>query len=136
MSSFTKPFKVKVHNQQLKDKPFEVADSFYYYPDIYPNIIINIPVGYRTDFASIPRVFWSILPPVGRYSKAAVVHDYLIDETDIDIKKINKIFLEAMEVLGVNIVTRHIIYASVQFYSKFGKYISNGVRKLINKELK
>jgi len=38
-----------------------------------------VPAGYRTDFASIPRVVWSLLPPVGRSGKAAVIHDWLCD---------------------------------------------------------
>ena len=45
---------------------------------------ITVPAGYRTDFASIPRpmtrMVWSLLPPVGRSGKAAVIHDWLCDE--------------------------------------------------------
>src|SRR5690348_12260167 len=39
--------------------------------------LIRVPVGFVTDFASVPRFFWRVLPPTGRYGKAAVVHDYL-----------------------------------------------------------
>lgn len=39
--------------------------------------IIRVPAGFVTDFASIPRAFWVVLPPTGKYGKAAVVHDYL-----------------------------------------------------------
>lgn len=38
---------------------------------------VTVPPGFVTDFASIPRVFWSILRPDGEYAYAAVVHDYL-----------------------------------------------------------
>ena len=38
---------------------------------------IVIPKGFITDFASVPRIFWSVIPPVGKYCGAAVVHDYL-----------------------------------------------------------
>ena len=31
---------------------------------------------FMTDFASIPRPLWSILPQWGRYGNAAVVHDF------------------------------------------------------------
>ena len=31
-----------------------------------------VPAGFETDFASIPRIFWRLLPPVGRYGKAAL----------------------------------------------------------------
>jgi len=42
--------------------------------------LITVPAGYRTDFASIPRLVWPLLPPVGRGGKAAIIHDWLCDE--------------------------------------------------------
>lgn len=41
-----------------------------------PSGALVIPAGFVTDFASIPRYLWPILPPVGAYDRAAVVHDY------------------------------------------------------------
>jgi hypothetical protein len=38
---------------------------------------ISVPVGFVTDFASIPRGLWIALPRDGDYVWAAVVHDYL-----------------------------------------------------------
>ena len=32
---------------------------------------ITVPAGYRTDFASIPRLVWPLPPPVARSGKAA-----------------------------------------------------------------
>ena len=38
--------------------------------------LIKIPVGRRTDLASIPRIFWSILPKDDRdYLESAIIHD-------------------------------------------------------------
>jgi hypothetical protein len=39
--------------------------------------LICIPKGFVTDLASIPRLFWTLLPPDGPWVKAAVIHDYL-----------------------------------------------------------
>ena len=63
---------------------------------------ITVPAGHRTDFASIPRVLWPLLPPVGRTGKAAVIHDWLCDEHphSVDHKMAADIFNEAMTVLG------------------------------------
>lgn len=36
---------------------------------------LTAPAGMTTDFASIPRVFWPVLPPDGEYAFAAVIHD-------------------------------------------------------------
>ena len=38
-----------------------------------------IPKGYKTDFASIPRLLWPLLPPHGRMANAAIVHDFAYD---------------------------------------------------------
>jgi len=38
---------------------------------------VTVPVGFVTDFASIPRSLWTALPRDGDYVWAAVVHDYL-----------------------------------------------------------
>lgn len=39
---------------------------------------IVVPAGFVTDYASIPQAMWSFgLGPHGRYSRAALVHDYL-----------------------------------------------------------
>src|SRR2546428_11062192 len=36
---------------------------------------IDVAVGFQTDFATIPRPFWIILPQWGRYGNATVIHD-------------------------------------------------------------
>jgi hypothetical protein len=38
---------------------------------------VIVPVGFDTDLASIPRPFWPLFPPSGRYAPAAVLHDWL-----------------------------------------------------------
>lgn len=127
MSSFTKPFKVIVHNVKLKKKPFEVDESFEYFSKLYDGYTINIPKGYRTDFASVPRIFWSIVPPVGSYSKACVVHDWLLTNKDahnLDIDAINKILKEAMGVLGVNKFYIFLIYTPVNLFWKIKRIFS------------
>lgn len=37
---------------------------------------ITVPQGFITDFASVPRVLWWLIPPIGkRYMHAAAAHD-------------------------------------------------------------
>ena len=38
---------------------------------------VEVPTGFVTDFASIPRVFWSVLRPDGEYTYPAIIHDFL-----------------------------------------------------------
>jgi len=37
-----------------------------------------VPAGFCTDFASVPRVFVWLFPRFGRYTPAAVLHDWLV----------------------------------------------------------
>lgn len=94
---------------------------------------ISVPVDFITDFASIPRAFWSILPPTGRYGKAAVIHDFLyiqanakIPGTEIEIVKAmaDRIFYDAMGVLGVPQWQRVVMYTAVSMFGRgnFGNY--------------
>jgi len=76
--------------------------------------VIEVPAGFVTDFASIPQSLWNILPPHGRYSSPAVLHDYLYwvqacskDEADLA-------FLYAMEEQSVPFATRMAVYAGVR----------------------
>jgi hypothetical protein len=39
--------------------------------------VVTVPAGFVTDFASIPRLFWTLIPKLGPYNMAAVIHDYL-----------------------------------------------------------
>ena len=38
---------------------------------------ITVPAGFRTDLASVPRFLWAFIPPMGRYTQAVVVHDWM-----------------------------------------------------------
>lgn len=38
---------------------------------------IVVPVGFRTDFASVPRSLQWLAPSTGKYTLAAILHDYL-----------------------------------------------------------
>jgi hypothetical protein len=83
--------------------------------------VIIIPAGTYTDFASIPRGLRWLIPRVGDHGKAAVVHDYLCDQCNRGIgtrKRADRIFIEAMEELGVGWLKRRIMYAGVRAYSK------------------
>lgn len=44
---------------------------------------IKVPMGFRTDFASIPRLIKFWLNPVGKVRPAALVHDFLYNKRGI-----------------------------------------------------
>lgn len=80
-----------------------------------------IPENFESDGASVPRIFWSIFPPWGQYAEAAVLHDYHYRVPNFYIKKQDAdfIFLLGMKSLGVNIISRRLIYWAVKYLGIF-----------------
>jgi hypothetical protein len=78
----------------------------------------EVPVHQGTDFASVPRVFVWFIPRYGRYTKAAILHDYLC-RVAVPANRISRIdadgiFRQAMRELGVAFVRRWIMWAAVR----------------------
>lgn len=91
------------------------------------NMWVTVPAGYLTDGASVPRLFWNIIPPWGRYGAATTVHDVLCEyltimvdgkPTAITRSDADNILREAMLVLGVHPATAWTIYTAVAAYRK------------------
>ena len=58
--------------------------------------MLVIPVGFVTDFASVPRLFWSAISPIGHYNLASVIHDFFYTYKTVGRKVADKEFLEWM----------------------------------------
>ena len=94
--------------------PFGFEDSF--------GRQIWVPVDTLTDLASIPRLLWAIYPPFGRYTRGAVLHDWLYTRGDIQGVPITKrqadaVFYEAMRCGGVRITLAWAIWAMVAAFA-------------------
>jgi hypothetical protein len=93
---------------------FELAEPFRYESRIG---WIEVPAGFHTDGASIPRVFWNILSPFGDYFPAALVHDFMYSKASKWLttrEQADLIFLDAMYDVGVGWLTRHTIHRAVR----------------------
>jgi hypothetical protein len=77
---------------------------------------ITVPVGMITDFASVPRLFWNILPPFGTYLGPAVVHDYLYHSHIVTRKNADYAFLRAMTAIGVTKWKRWVMFYTVRLF--------------------
>lgn len=134
MSSFTRfdtTLKIEYlleHNNKNNVECWLLLDGFRFYSDrVITNkrIWVEVPRGFISDGASVPRLLWSWIPPLGRYGQAAVLHDYLrvvkefrVEGTDnihyVTTKESDDLFLEAMEVLKVGWFKRNIMYLAVR----------------------
>lgn len=122
MSKFTSPLIVS----PLPDgKRWKLIESFSYYVGKQSGlnnhgIIIEVPKGFVTDFASIPKIFWSILGhPMGKYAAAAVLHDFMYFLKTFSRKISDQIFENAMKILKVPKWKRKIIYYAVRVGGKW-----------------
>jgi len=78
-------------------------------------VSITVPKGFVTDFASIPQPFWSFgLSPSGRYSRAAIIHDYLYWTQACTRLEADNILVIAMKESMVPESTRNTIYRGVR----------------------
>jgi hypothetical protein len=75
-----------------------------------------VPEGFETDFASVPRFFWRLFPPTGKYGKAAVVHDFLYRTGKLTRRECDAVFYNAMKSLGVRFFTRWSMWGAVRLF--------------------
>lgn len=99
--------------------PFTLTDVLTYVTNIDHRGTFSVPVGFKTDLASVPRAFWRVLPPIGKYDAAAVLHDYLYQGAILNLGSVTRaqadaVLNEAMGVLGVKGWQRYIIYTGVR----------------------
>lgn len=116
MSTFTTPLLL----EYVDGRTWRLTAEFDFVSETLERIV-RVPVGFRTDFASIPRVFWSVLPPTGAYGKAAVVHDDLYRNPEMVTPRVSRLQAdrtlgEGMIALSVPWLTRQIIYWGVRLF--------------------
>jgi hypothetical protein len=86
-----------------------------------------VPRSFVTDFASVPRFLHWLVLPYGAYTRAAVLHDYLIDERinnldpalRVTSRDTDGIFRRVMQDLDVPFAKRWIMWAAVRAAALF-----------------
>lgn len=77
---------------------------------------IVVPRGFVTDFASVPRIFWTFFPRHGEYTRAAIVHDFLYWEQKCTREQADELFDIVMAGTHVDSTSRFTIYAAVRVW--------------------
>lgn len=106
----------KVVVEQRDDENWSVREPFTYTGKTETFLV---PVGAETDFASVPRIFVWFLPRYGRYTLAAILHDYLWRERastgSMEYIDADGTFRRAMRELDVPFLRRWIMWAAVRW---------------------
>ncbi len=123
MSSFTNDLIVRVTTKQVRGRTvYTIEKEFQYAVGSLenPTEIIKVPVGYSTDFVSVPAIA-RVLVDTAHRAKAAVIHDSLLSGIDAGSgrspREADRILREALGVLGASVIERNLYYAAVRLYS-------------------
>lgn len=74
------PFDDQLEARELGPREWELTAQLRYHGN---TDTFTVPIGFRTDFASVPRLFWSFIGPTGLHTRAAVLHDWLYVEAPL-----------------------------------------------------
>lgn len=90
-------------------------------------IVVVAPKGMETDFASIPRGVWNLIPKRGKHDRAAVIHDAAYrgmlqtshGYTMLVTKRVaDNLFDEACKVCEVGWLTRVLMVRAVKLFGR------------------
>lgn len=70
--------------------------------------------GTVTDFASVPRWGWSIIPVIGKHTRAAVLHDAQCQERRWPSPFVHALFGRTLQACGCAWLTRVVMVAAVR----------------------
>ena len=111
---FTGPLDVRHSDPTGRTKTVLAPFAF-----VGPGIEVQVPAGFVTDFASIPRPLWAVYPPDGRWAQASVVHDVCYRQQWCTRALADALFLEAMKASRVPPHRRWIMYAALRLFGGF-----------------
>lgn len=83
-------------------------------PFVYLDRHIFIPAGFETDFNSIPRGLWNILPPT-EFGEASLIHDWLYVNNGVKRGKADRIYLEVLKLLNAARWKQQLMYRGVRW---------------------
>lgn len=85
------------------------------------NLTIDVPKGFLTDFASVPRFLWWAIPTTdGQYDAPAVVHDYAVrfrKVLGLRLTECHQLFHEALLARNVSRVKARAMWAAVYCFN-------------------
>lgn len=75
---------------------------------------ITVPEGFEHDFASVPRIFRSLIPVIGDQNGPAIVHDWCYANLWRTRAESDALFLTGLKAKGVNWFRRNAMYLAVR----------------------
>lgn len=120
--AFLTDLEVRLISSSFHKRQWQLVAPLRYKTFIYGNgtpwTVLEVPMGFVTDFASVPRipVVWWMAGALAQ--RPAVVHDYLYRTQKTSRKLADAIFNEAMQVDGGKPVRRVLMYWAVRLFGR------------------
>jgi hypothetical protein len=110
------PFDSPLVVRRASDQLWEVLEPIVYHGR---RDTFVVPAGFLTDFASVPRVVVWLIPRFGRYTPAAVLHDWLVTTGlttgVVSSRDADGLFRRVLRELGVPPVRRWLMWVGVRW---------------------
>lgn len=82
--------------------------------------------GTLTDFASVPRIMWSIFPFIGKHTRAAVIHDSGCTDRVLPSATVHGIFRRGLKACGCSVWTVTFMWLAVRLFGpRFPGHVSD-----------
>jgi hypothetical protein len=114
---------VDIAVSELLFRPLDCGHKFFikkvWYLQIgdYP---LEVPEGFITDLASVPRILWALFPRWGKHGFGAVIHDWLYVSGEVSRAEADWIFNEMMKHYNVRRLQRYMMYWAVRAFGWIG----------------
>ena len=121
---YSEPIGIRQFKNFVQVSPFAEGDYWFLTQDLdydilNTGVVVTVRRGFVTDFASVPRLFWTLLPPWGKYGPPAVVHDFLYWDQGCSREQADRIMMLAMQESGVGSFRMGLIHAALRIGGAF-----------------
>lgn len=101
---------------EFDDGRWRLTAPLQYYSDVLGGITLEIPAGFVTDFASVPRIPVVYELCGATSAEASVVHDYLYTTKAFPRALCDDVLREASAITGVPAWRRNLMWAGVRLF--------------------
>jgi hypothetical protein len=121
----TARFLTPLRMEQVGADQFDLTSDLIFYSEKFRGTC-TAKAGYRSDFASIPKILGSITPKYGGFNAAAVIHDAALTDdlyADNGYRQTwvrgyaNDLFSEGLQACGVTWWRRKLMMAAVRMFA-------------------
>ena len=112
----------RLHTSTGSTAYHRVERELAYSTALFDILLVTIPVGFETDFGSIPWWLQWGIKKHGRHNLPSALHDYLLatrKESGLTRRQCAKVFDESLGVMGMSRRMRWSMYQGVRLYDRW-----------------